>query len=62
MTKRKQELRLAQLEEFLRKVDSCRKKFSARQKKELGKHFLEVVMGLKDEFVASKQVKESPDF
>ena len=30
-------------------------KFSQRQKKELGKHFLEVVMGIKDEFDYCKQ-------
>ena len=62
MARRAKELSLTQLEEFLGKVDSCKGKFSARKKKELGKHFLEVVMGLEDEFIACKSGKESPDF
>ncbi len=62
MARRTKELRLTHLEEFLDKVDACKGKLSARKKRELGKHFLEVVMGLKDEFVACKRAKESPDF
>ena len=62
MARRTKELRLTQLEEFLREVKSCRGKFSARKKRELGKHFLEVVMGLEDEFIACKVGKYSPDF
>ena len=62
MARRAKELRLTQLEEFLGKVDSCRGEFSHRKKRELGKHFLEVVMGLEDEFIACKSGKESPDF
>ncbi len=62
MARRANELRLTQLEEFLGKVDSCRGEFSHRKKRELGKHFLEVVMGLKGEFVPCKPSKESPDF
>lgn len=62
MARRTKQLRLTQLEEFLHKVDSCRGKFSARKKKELGKHFLEVVMGLKGKFDYCKEEKESPDF
>jgi len=50
-----------QLEKFLRKVNACKGKFSPRKKEELGKQFLEVV-GLKDEFVACRPDKESPDF
>ncbi len=62
MARKAKELRLTQLEEFLSKVDACGEKFSQRQKIELGKHFLEVVMGLRGEFIACKQSKESPDF
>ena len=64
MVKRtKTHLRLTQLEEFLHKVDSCKGKFSARKKEELGKHFLEIVMGLGGhEFVAPEPAAEMPDF
>ncbi len=63
MARRAKELRLTQLEEFLGKVDACGAKFSQRQKKEIGKFFLEDVMGFtKGEFVSCKQGKETPDF
>ncbi|MDE3268676.1 MAG: DNA methyltransferase [Pseudomonadota bacterium] len=56
-------LRFTQLEEFLGKVKSCSGKFSARQKIELGKHFLEVVMGFTaHEFIAAEPNEETPDF
>ena len=59
----KQQLRLTQLKKFLGEVDACGAKFSQRQKKEIGKLFLEDVMGFaKSEFVACKQDKETPDF
>ena len=59
----KQQLRLTQLKKFLGEVDACGAKFSQRQKKEIGKLFLEDVMGFaKSEFVACKQGKETPDF
>ena len=57
------ELRLTQLEEFLHKVDSYGGKLSARQKIELGRYFLEIVMGFAaHEFIAPEPAKESPDF
>ena len=62
MTRKTKELRITKLEEFLRKVDSCKGKFSARKKRELGKHFLEVVIGLEDKFIACKPGNELPDF
>ena len=62
MAKKTKQLQLPQLEEFLGKVNACGAKFSGRQKKTLGKHFLEIVMVIKDEFVACKPGKESPDF
>lgn len=62
MTRRTQELRLTHLKEFLDKVSSYGGKFPARKKRELGKHFLEVVIGLEDEFIACKPGNESPDF
>ena len=63
MAKRAKQPRLMQLEEFLRKVDAHDTKFSRQQKIELGRCFLEIVMGFGDhEFVACKPHKESPDF
>ncbi|MDE3269234.1 MAG: DNA methyltransferase [Pseudomonadota bacterium] len=62
MARKTEELRLTQLEEFLGKVESCRGKFLASEKKKLGKHFLEIVMGLEGKLVTCKSSKESPVF
>ena len=63
MAKRsKQQRRRTQLEGFLRKVDACREEFSDK-KIELGRYFLEVVIGFSDhEFVAPEPAAEMPDF